>query len=56
MSLKALGLLPDNTKGAHSYQRKELQDEEGWFGLLEATVVINNHKFYRDKKSPSLQN
>jgi hypothetical protein len=49
LSLDVLGLLPDNTKGAHSYQRKELQDEEGWFGLLEPTVVINNHRFYKDK-------
>lgn len=52
--LEDLRVLPDLTHGAHSYQRVDLQDEEGWFGTLQKTVVINNHKFYRDRKNASL--
>lgn len=44
------GLLPDTTKGAHSYQRVDLPDDCGWFGLLERMATVGNHAFYRDKK------
>jgi hypothetical protein len=54
ITLNYFGLLPDITHGAHSYQRKELQDDTGWFGTLQATVIINNHKFYRGRTTAGL--